>query len=46
MRIPRRPRGNDRRETDRIDAEIGRSAPSHDPFAAAVRATRMPMPVS
>ena len=33
----------DRRETDRIDAEIGRSAPSHDPFAAAVRATRMPM---
>ncbi|WP_289052946.1 PAS domain-containing protein, partial [uncultured Methylobacterium sp.] len=34
---------NDRRETDRIDAEIGRSAPSHDPFAAAVRATRMPM---
>ncbi|OAS14221.1 PAS domain-containing protein [Methylobacterium platani] len=33
----------DRRETDRIDAEIGRLAPSHDPFAAAVRATRMPM---
>ncbi|WP_156295704.1 PAS domain-containing protein [Methylobacterium aquaticum] len=33
----------DRRESDRIDAEIGRSSPSHDPFAAAVRATRMPM---
>ncbi|MBE7201229.1 MAG: PAS domain-containing protein [Parafilimonas terrae] len=33
----------DRFEQDRIDAEIGRRDASHDPFAAAVRATRMPM---
>ncbi len=33
----------DRFEQNRIDAEIERSDPSHDPFAAAVRATRMPM---
>ncbi|WP_342151307.1 PAS domain-containing protein [Methylorubrum sp. SB2] len=33
----------DRFEQNRIDAEIGRSDPSNDPFAAAVRATRMPM---
>jgi PAS domain S-box-containing protein len=30
-------------EHDRIEAEIGRKADSRDPFAAAVRATRMPM---
>ncbi|KMO33703.1 hypothetical protein VQ02_20270, partial [Methylobacterium variabile] len=33
----------DRREQSRIDAEIARTTPSADPFAAAVRATRMPM---
>ncbi len=33
----------DRFEQNRIVDEIGRSGPSHDPFAAAVRATRMPM---
>jgi len=33
----------DRFEQSRIDAEIGRRDASHDPFAAAVRATRMPM---
>ncbi len=31
------------REHDRIDAEMVRADPSNDPFAAAVRATRMPM---
>lgn len=34
---------NDRHEHDRIDSEILRVAESSDPFAAAVRATRMPM---
>ncbi len=33
----------DRLEHDRIFAEIVRSGPSSDPFASAVRATRMPM---
>ncbi|WP_378780785.1 PAS domain S-box protein [Methylorubrum suomiense] len=33
----------DRREHNRIDAEIHRTDTSNDPFAAAVRATRMPM---
>jgi PAS domain S-box-containing protein len=33
----------DRPEHERIDAEIHRADRSHDPFAAAVRATRMPM---
>ncbi|MBN4096077.1 PAS domain-containing protein [Methylobacterium sp. OT2] len=33
----------DRLEHQRIGAEIRRSDPSNDPFAAAVRATRMPM---
>jgi len=33
----------DRFEQKRIDAEIGRVDPSNDPFASAVRATRMPM---
>ena len=32
-----------RQEHDRIDAELHRVAKSSDPFAAAVRATRMPM---
>jgi len=32
---------SDRREYDRIDSEIGRVSKSSDPFAAAVRATRM-----
>ena len=43
-----RPRGreeaaslSDRREHDRIDSETGRVLKSSDPFAAAVRATRM-----
>jgi hypothetical protein len=43
-----RPRGregaaslSDRREYDRIDSEIGRVSKSSDPFATAVRATRM-----
>lgn len=34
---------NDKVEHARIDAEIARVGPSNDPFAAAVRATRMPM---
>jgi PAS domain S-box-containing protein len=34
---------SDLREHDRIFAEIGRSEPSSDPFAAAVHATRTPM---
>lgn len=34
---------SDRREHDRIDSEILRVSESSDPFAAAVRATRMPM---
>ncbi|AWN51083.1 PAS domain-containing protein [Methylobacterium sp. 17Sr1-1] len=33
----------DRFEQNRIDTEIGRTDPSNDPFASAVRATRMPM---
>ena len=33
----------DRQEQSRIDAELARTAPSSDPFASAVRATRMPM---
>ncbi|WP_096358773.1 PAS domain-containing protein [Variibacter gotjawalensis] len=33
----------ERREHDRIDSEIARVAKSSDPFAAAVRTTRMPM---
>ncbi|WP_156399200.1 PAS domain-containing protein, partial [Methylobacterium sp. Leaf466] len=33
----------DRREEARIDAEIARPEPGSDPFAGAVRATRMPM---
>ncbi|UMY16947.1 PAS domain-containing protein [Methylobacterium organophilum] len=37
---------NDRRETDRIEAELHRQSSSSDPFAAAVRATRMPMLVT
>jgi hypothetical protein len=32
---------SDRREHDRIDSETGRVLKSSDPFAAAVRATRM-----
>lgn len=36
----------DYREHDRIDAELTRSDASSDPFAAAVRATRMPMLVT
>ncbi len=36
----------DRFEHDRIAAEIHRSDRSHDPFAAAVRATRMPMVIT
>ncbi|WP_132251521.1 HWE histidine kinase domain-containing protein [Methylobacterium segetis] len=34
---------SNRREHDRIDAELVRIAKSSDPFVAAVRATRMPM---
>ena len=34
---------SDRREQDRINSEIERISKSSDPFAAAVRATRMPM---
>jgi PAS domain S-box-containing protein len=34
---------SDRREQDRINSEIERISNSSDPFAAAVRATRMPM---
>src|ERR1700760_4758401 len=34
---------SDRREHERIDSEIGGVAKSSAPFAAAVRATRMPM---
>ncbi|MER2265575.1 HWE histidine kinase domain-containing protein [Methylobacterium oxalidis] len=33
----------DRHEHDRLDAEFARIEPTSDPFAAAVRATRMPM---
>ncbi|WP_062018387.1 PAS domain-containing protein [Aureimonas sp. AU4] len=36
----------DRFEQDRIQGEIGRSSASKDPFAAAVRATRMPMVIT
>jgi PAS domain S-box-containing protein len=35
-----------RQDADRISAEIERADPGSDPFAAAVRATRMPMVVS
>jgi PAS domain S-box-containing protein len=34
---------SERRDQNRIDSEISRVAKSSDPFAAAVRATRMPM---
>ena len=37
---------SDRREHDRIDSEFGKTGTSSDPFAAAVRATRMPMVIT